>query len=556
MAAARLGRGGRLALAGTSSTAIAAANLLAAALLAAAPASAQQANPFELRGGQAAGPRDITIDPRLQPPEPAFGAPGRLPPSPASPSAGASAGGGPPVAQEALPPRRRSSRASRPVQGRVVGGQRSIRPEARSVSRLPVEEPPPPLRRGVAPSRIVATPPAAPDALRDYPARRPARPEDDPWAPLGLRLGTFVATPSVTQSFGYDSNPNRTAGSRRGSAISRTEGEVAIRSDWAAHSFTGNLRGGYSYFFSEPSASRPDLTGAANLRLNLGRDTDLDFDLRSSLDTQRPGSPNLGANVRERPNVYTYGGSAGITQRFSRVSVNLRGSVERTSYDDARDTAGLIVRQSDRNAVTYGARARLGYELTPGFTPFVEASIDNRVFDDRLDSGGFRRSSTGVGGRVGSTFEMTRLLTGEASIGYQARSYDDPRLRDLKGLVGDASLAWAVTPLTTVTLRGTTDIADSTLPNVSGSFSRRASVEIAHALRRNWTITGFAGLTRNEFQGIRLTEDNWQFGVRSEYRLTRNVSIRASYVHERLNSTTPGADYTANTFLMGLRFSL
>jgi hypothetical protein len=32
------------------------------------------------------------------------------------------------------------------------------------------------------------------------------------------------------------------------------------------------------------------------------------------------------------------------------------------------------------------------------------------------------------------------------------------------------------------------------------------------------------------------------------------VVLRASFTHERLKSTSPGADYTANTYLVGLRF--
>lgn len=236
--------------------------------------------------------------------------------------------------------------------------------------------------------------------------------------------------------------------------------------------------------------------------------------------------------------------------------MNLRGSVDRASYENARDTTGALVRQDDRNAVQYGARLSLGYEVSPGVQPFVEIATDARVFDDRTDAAGFRRGSTGLGGRVGASVELTRLLTGEVSVGYQMRDFEDARLKDLRGLVGDAALIWSATPLTTVTLRGSTDLADTTLPNVSGSINRRASLEVAHALRRNWTVTGFASLQRNEFDGIRLTEDSWQVGLRTEYRLTRSVAVRASFTHERLNSTTPGSDYTANVFLLGLRLQI
>jgi hypothetical protein len=66
-------------------------------------------------------------------------------------------------------------------------------------------------------------------------------------------------------------------------------------------------------------------------------------------------------------------------------------------------------------------------------TPFVEALADTRVHDIAVDSAGFRRDSDGVGVRAGSTFELTRTLSGEVSAGILKRTYDDPRLRDLWG---------------------------------------------------------------------------------------------------------------------------
>lgn len=539
-----MGHLGRSALAGVSLI----------SMLVATSLSAHGQTAPDIRGTQRADPRDINVDPRFLPPDNPF-QPTPLQPGlnavPALPGADPSA---PQAASGGAVTRRAASRASRPVQARVSGtAQRRVRAQSRQVTGLPTQAAPALGLRPTTSSRIVTQPN---DGLQDYPSRRPPRPQTDPWEPLGLRLGSFTVSPAITQSLGYDTNPNRSPTGARGSLFSRTDGELAVRSDWLTHSFTSTLRGGYSYFPNQRDSSRPDATGTANLRLNVSRDADIDFDGRLSLDTQRPGSTNFNAATRERPNVYGYGASAGVTQRFNRLSFNLRGSVDRTSYDNATDTLGGLIRQSDRNLVQYGVRARAGYELTPGMTPFVEVSTDTRVFDEKADANGFRRGSVGAGARVGSTFELTRLLTGEASLGYQQRSYDDPRLKELRGLIGDAALIWSATPLTTVTLRGSTDLADTTLAGVSGSVNRRIGLEVAHALRRNWSITGFANASRSSFDGNGLTEDTYQLGVRTEYKLTRTTSVRASFTHERLKSTTPGSDYTANIFLLGLRMQL
>jgi hypothetical protein len=538
--------------------------LLAGVALCAFASAAQaqgqaQGQAVGLRGAEPRpDPRSITVDPRVIPPAPAFetqapapiGGAVALPPG-ADPNAATPASGGPTS-------RRAASRASRPVQARVTGGaQRSVRPAPNPVSRLPAADPAAqPLRlRPTAGATRIVTP--APDGLQPSPSRRaPRQQEEDPWAPLGLRLGGVTITPSITQWGGYDSNSQRTPTRPRGSPVLRTEGEIGVRSDWSTHALTANLRGGYNFYTRDRDANRPDFTGVAALRLNVTRDTDIDWDLRSGLDSQRPGSPNLNARAIGRPLIYTYGTGLGVTQRFNRFSLNLRGTVDRTSFENGRDSLGFTISQRDRDATQYGVRLRAGYELTPGMTPFVEVAADKRAFDRTVDASGFRRASTGQTARLGTTFEFSRLLTGEVAVGYQARDFEDGRLRSLRGVVGDAALIWTATPLTTVTLRGATELADTTIPGVSGSTNRRFTAEIAHALRRNWIVTGFGGWSRTAFDGNGLVEDTWQLGLRGEYKVTRNLALRASYTYEQLNSTATRADYRANIFLFGLKLAL
>nr|WP_248311808.1 outer membrane beta-barrel protein [Bosea sp. ASV33] len=393
-------------------------------------------------------------------------------------------------------------------------------------------------------------PPPAPSP----PPRRRAAAEEDPYAPLGIRLGSITLRPSVTNSVGYDTNPQRTSASgTKGSGFSRHEGELAIQSDWNVHELKGKISGGYLDFFRNKDASRPDADGSLDLRLDATRDTRILLESRLKLDTQRPGSPDLTANVTGRPQIFQYGGSAGVTHDINRLQLTLRGSVDRSDYEDAHLSNGAMLSQKDRNLTQYGLRLRAAYEVTPGIKPFVQAEIDQRDFDEKSDSSGYMRSSKGITGRVGSTFEISRQLTGEISGGYQDRNYDDTRLKNLRGFVGDASILWSPTPLTTVTLRGTAELGDTTIAGSSGTTVRRATLEVAHALRRNLTLTGFTNFSRTEYDGQGLREDFMNVGARLEYKLTRTFAIRASFTHERLNSTAQGSDYTANVSQVGLR---
>lgn len=444
-------------------------------------------------------------------------------------------------------------RASRSVRTASSGAstRRPIRQPSQPVTGLPAPTATPAAARGRG-AAAIATPP--PDGLAAYPARPRRAPEEaDPYAALGLRVGNVILRPATNDFIGYDTNPNRASGGGKGSGFARGEGELGIQSDWSRHELTGLLRGGYTRFFSVPDASRPDANGRIGLRLDLDRDTRIDLETRLNIDTQRPGSTELNATAVGRPATYTYGGSAGITHDINRLQLSLRGSVDRNTYEDGKTSTGGTIIQSDRNQTQYGLRLRVGYDLTPGIRPFVEGSVDTRKFDDSIDSSGFRRSSDGYGARLGSTFELTRQLTGEVSVGYQQRRYDDARLRELRGIVGDAALIWSATPLTTVTLRGASELTDTTLAGVSGAVTRRASLEISHALLRNFTVTPFATFSQTAYDGSSLREDTTTLGARLDYRLSRSVAVRASFTHERLKSTSAGSDYTANVGQVGLR---
>ncbi|MGO4170984.1 outer membrane beta-barrel protein [Bosea sp. TAF32] len=429
---------------------------------------------------------------------------------------------------------RQPSRASQPVQA----------PALRGVTQRQFRAPPP----------AVATLPQPAPPLPPPPPRRRTAAEEDPYAALGVRIGSVTLRPGFTNSIGYDTNPQRIAPPGvKGSPFARYEGDLDIQSDWNVHQLSGRLRGGYFQYFRDSQASRPDAEGNLDLRLDATRDTRILLETRLRLDTQRPGSPDLTAAVEGRPLVWQYGGSAGVTHDFNRLQLTLRGSVDRADYENAQLTNGAILSQQDRNQTQYGLRLRAAYEVTPGFRPFIQGEIDQREYDDKIDAGGYMRSSNGVGGRIGSTFEVSRQLTGEISGGYQNRSYEDPRLKNLRGFVGDAAVLWSPTPLTTVTLRGSATLGDTTVAGSSGTTVRGVGLEIAHALRRNLTVTGFTGFVRTDYEGQNLRENQINVGARIEYKLTRTFAIRASFTHERLNSTQPGNDYTANVSMVGLR---
>lgn len=395
----------------------------------------------------------------------------------------------------------------------------------------------------------------APGLLTPRQPRPIRRSLDDPYAPLGLRLGPGFVFPTLDVQAGYDSNPARAVSGqpRRGSPVVRAEAGFTARSDWAQHELGGEIRGSYSKFTSIRSADRPELNARLTGRYDIGRDTALDGELRGRLDSQTPGSANLTSAAQGRPLTYQYGGSLGATQRFNRLALSLRGSVDRSEFQDARDADGNTISQRDRQFTQYGLRLRAAYEATPGIIPFVEALVDARSYDLRVDSQGFRRDSSGFQARVGTSFEVTRTLTGEVIAGYGLRRFEDRRLRDLRGPIVEAALNWSVSPLTTMRLRGTTEFEETTLAGSSGAITRRLSLDLSHAFLRNLVFNAGASFARADYEGIARRDDTLRASLGVDYSLTRNLVLRGSFQREQTTSNAPGNNVSSNIWLFGAR---
>lgn len=387
---------------------------------------------------------------------------------------------------------------------------------------------------------------------RQIPRRRPPQLETNPYAPLGINMGSIRVLPFVEFSGGYDDNAGQSVNGR-GSGLARIDAGFTAFSLWSRHRFTADVRGGYVRYFADRNANRPDGSARLTLQLDATRDLDINFELRGSLTTQRPGSPEVNAAVLGRPKIMSFGATAGVTRRFGRLAGTVSALVDRTTYENGKLSNGNVVGLSRDNFTATGLRGRLGYEVTPGVTPFVEVTADMRRRDSPIDGAGFARNSTGLAARVGSTFELTRSLTGELSAGYAQRKYVDTRLPVLGGPTVDASLIWTATPLTTVTLRARTLLNETTVPGAAGYIARQGSVQIDHALLRNLNLGATALWQNNKYKGIALTENILTGTLRADYNLTRSIVVRGSYTHTRLKSSNPGADYTANVFLLGLR---
>ena len=424
-------------------------------------------------------------------------------------------------------------------------------------------------QRAIDDRQSLQPPPTGVAVVPTIPVKRARPPEPNPYEPTGIDVGSLRLKPYIEGAFGYDTNPGRVEKPSKGSTLGRVDAGVAVESLWSVHSLKGELRAGYADYLQVKNVNRPDATAKIDGRIDVTRDTSFDYGGAANVTTIRSGSPEIqpgSTNITStnQPISWNTSGYVGGTHRFNRLELSLRGTIERAQTGDATFSDGSIQQLHLNDYTTVGVRPRVSYEVSPLFKPFVEATIDQRTYDHVSDVNGFQRNSHGYALRGGASFEIDGKLKGEVSGGYAEREYKDPRLVRLRGPTFDAALIYTATPLTTVTLRGSTTTNETTVQNASGAITRKAQVEIAHDLLRNLKIIGQASYQVTSYQGENiassftgsstgLNERTINAGIKAEYSLTRTVVVKASYAYERLKTTVTGADYTANIFLLGLR---
>jgi hypothetical protein len=425
-----------------------------------------------------------------------------------------------------------------------------------------------PLRLSIPPSETANKPPVSPavaGTVPGQPPRKRLKVDDDPFGAVGDYAGSFLVKSALELSGGYDTNPGRLA-VPQGSPVYVIASEFLAVSNWERHALVADLRGSFSGYgntlpptidgVASPAPTdvdRPDFTGHIDGRLDVSHDMRLTSQLRLRVSTDNPGSPNVQAGLAKYPVFATLGGTFGVDRTFNRLQISAGATVDRTAFTDSKLTDGTTASNDDRNFNQLGGLARVSYELTPGVKPFVEAEADRRVHDLQFDRDGFARDSTGGYAKAGTSFEFSRLLTGELSLGYEARNYADPRLDRLQGLLTAASLVWTATPLTTARFVSNTSIDETTLAGVSGVLTHTYTFEIDHDFRRWLTAIGKFTYATLDYQGDGRRDKTYSLEGDLVYKMTRNLWLKGSLRRDILDSNAPGSNSASTVVMLGVR---
>jgi hypothetical protein len=418
------------------------------------------------------------------------------------------------------------------------------------------------------PSLSANRPPISPSVagIADgQPARKPLPIDTDPFGPVGDYAGSFLIKSAVELRGGYDTNPGRVT-TPIGAPFWVVAPELSVVSDWERHALVADLRGSFTGYGSSlppivdgavssapTNINRPDFLGHIDGRVDVTEDTSITEQVRLKVGIDNPGSPNIAAGLAAYPVYATFGSTIGIDQRFNRLELSGGATFDRTVYQNSMLTDGTIASNADRAFNQYGGIGRVSYDLLPGVKPFVEVEGDSRFHDQQIDNSGYARNSNGGYAKGGTSFEFSRLLTGEIAVGFAERNYADPRLGQLSGLLTSSSLIWTATPLTSAKFYSTTSIDETIVPGVSGVLTHTYTFEVDHDFRRWLTAVGKFTYGTYDYQGDGRFDKTYSVEGDLIYKLTRNLWIKGTLRHDVLSSNIPLASSTSNVVMLGVR---
>ncbi|MEM6665273.1 MAG: outer membrane beta-barrel protein [Pseudomonadota bacterium] len=375
--------------------------------------------------------------------------------------------------------------------------------------------------------------------------------EVDPYAPLGVRIGSFRLFPAIEFLAGGQRETGN--GSRGEGTFSRISPEVRLESDWTRHSFETELRGSVSRFTDSPGTDEETFQALARGRIDVTGNTRIELEAQYDRERVIRGDTGAPETVAEGPFLHTRRLFAALEHRFNRLTGRVSVETEQTDYENARTRAGVGIDNGALDFRTDEVRLRVSYEISPKTEIFVEGFADREIRDRKRDALGQLRGAEGRGGSLGATWRPTAKLELNGSVGIERR---DARARGVEATTAaifDSSLVWTPSALTTVTATAVGDLTTTNEAGQSAVTSRDYGLTVDHQLTRQIALTGGLLYGTDDFKATGREDERFEANARASYAFNRHLLFIAEARHTITESSDTDQDEDTTEFGVGLR---
>ncbi len=392
----------------------------------------------------------------------------------------------------------------------------------------------------------------------------------------GVRLGSFVLTPVLTESAGYDDNVLGSAHAR-GSALIETDASLGVAGGWSDTTFGGALTVDDVEYLQQSAQSTTDWSAAVGASHDFGRDT------------LSIGATHL--NLVQTPrdlDVPLLDGTAAY--RVEDVRAQYRADLGRWTLEPGVDVSYYNFDNGRVDGVTYLQSYRDRLVFTPSLVGNYEFATRRRVVVvlrdtqsdfDRSPPGQPRQNFNDLSALAGLAYDADGIIGFRLLGGYEERSFSSGYYRTIQAPILEAAVTWTPTGLTTVTGTAARYIEDSAAEATVGFTETALKLTLDHEYLRNVVLSAHASYFLDDYPNGPTgtgagSQDYFTGGVGVSWRLNRHVRLGADYTYSTRHSDSGnpvpvvavspvsiiqtgevfGGNYSENTIRLTLRLAL
>ena len=397
------------------------------------------------------------------------------------------------------------------------------------------------------------------------------------YAQQGIHAGAFTILPKLDFTNQYMSNiyyRDKALGPTTDSYIAHFKPGVQANSNWNRHALNFKLDTDLALYATQPNNNDyNNVFSKVDGRVDVLRDSHFDTAFGYNYLTESRGSPDQIGGAA--PTIYDTKVIDGFyTHTLNRVTARAGLNAIRYDYQNVQTSLNTTLLMNTRNHWLYAPEVRLGYLIQPEYEAFVkfqylDASYDTLVFSNgvppsvnqqgQVINPAYNRNSWGYNALGGIAFDVTGLITGDASIGYLQRTYEDARLPQVSGVNGFVNLKWRPTKLTTVNGKVSRVINETTQQGVAGVFTTGVGMSVQHELMRNVFLQVAGDYSNGIYKGYvapntqNRNDNSFIISAGPKYMLNKNFSTDLTYSYQSRNSNYLDANYEVNQVMVNFR---
>ena len=367
----------------------------------------------------------------------------------------------------------------------------------------------------------------------------------------GIHMGGFMLYPTAEVDAAYNDNVFATQNNNSSDEIYKFKPGLSLQSLWSVHQLNVWANLDSEIYQKNSTENQTNYSFGANGMLEASYATHFYGSSEYDHLTEERGNTNL-PGLAQKPTQYTdWASELGVAQRFNRMTIHAGGTYSQLRFDNTPAIGGgtILTDLRSRNVSTEYADA--GFEFSPGYSIFARGTINQRSYTDASFGA---RDSNGYEFDAGVRAEITRLIQGEAWVGYLNQDYKG--FSSTGGFSFGVTGIWSVTPLTTVTANIARTLEETDEAGSSGYFASGGTVTIDHELSRTIKVHVGMAYTKNDYRGIDRHETVYGPTAGADYSLTPRLAFGVSYQYVHRDTNVAGADYNENQVTAALKLAL